>query len=86
MDSEIARLAATINYRTLQISSYLEENRLPYPSFEADAPIDLGLESESVKQSRTVAINALQELLDLLRGPVSCMLPEVLRVAFRRFV
>ena len=72
----IDQLAATIGRNTTTVSNYLEENGLPFPSFKADGPILLNL-SPQAERARITAIDALQELLDLLQGPVACMFPKV---------
>ncbi|KAK8064600.1 hypothetical protein PG994_007238 [Apiospora phragmitis] len=69
MVARIDQLAATI-------TSYLDQNNLPHPSFDANGPITLNLSSQA-ECARSTAINALQELLDLLQGPIACMLPKV---------
>ncbi|KAF2491084.1 putative O-methyltransferase [Lophium mytilinum] len=66
--SRIAELAAAVAHHTQRIDRYLAENRLPYPSFDADGPANLGLPPD-LEQSRTAALQATQELNDLLQGP-----------------
>ncbi|KAI0172756.1 putative O-methyltransferase [Hypoxylon sp. FL1284] len=66
--SRIAELAATVAAHTSRIDSYLSEKGLPYPSFEADSPSDLQLPPE-IEQSRSLVLEASQELNDLLQGP-----------------
>jgi hypothetical protein len=46
----------------------LDENVLPHPSFHVDGPAELGLPPE-IEQSRTMALQASQELNDLLQKP-----------------
>ncbi|KAI0521562.1 putative O-methyltransferase [Xylaria bambusicola] len=75
MASRIDHLAATISANTNAITTYLDQNNLPHPSFDADGPITLNLSSQ-VERARSAAINALQELLDLLQGPIACMIPN----------
>lgn len=74
-------LARTIYTSTGAIKDYLLENNLSFPSFSVDGPLNLGITSPEVEKSRHVAIDALQELLDLLQGPVTCMTPNV-RILF----
>ena len=76
MAPRIGQLADVISASAHTISDYLEQNHLPQPSFEVNGPITLGL-SPQVEGVRRAAIDALQELLDLLQGPVACMLPRV---------
>ena len=66
--SRIAELSTTIAQHTQKIDDYLAANNLPHPSFEADGPVDLGLPPE-IEKSRTAALQASQELNDLLQGP-----------------
>ncbi|KAI1084253.1 putative O-methyltransferase [Whalleya microplaca] len=75
MAPRIDQLAATISANTSTISNYLHQNSLPYPSFDADGPITLNL-SPQAERARITAIDALQELLDLLQGSIACMLPK----------
>jgi hypothetical protein len=76
MAPRIDQLTATISVSTNTISEYLQQNSLPYPSFDADGPITLNL-SPQAERARSTAIDALQELLDLLQGPIACLLPKV---------
>jgi hypothetical protein len=76
MVPRIDLLAATISANTNTISNYLQQNDLPHPSFDLDGPITLNL-SPQVQRARSTAIDALQELLDLLQGPIDCMIPKV---------
>jgi hypothetical protein len=64
----IAELAATVAQHTQAIDTYLAENNLPYPSFDADGPADLGLPPD-LELSRAIVLQASQELNDLLQGP-----------------
>ncbi|EED16326.1 O-methyltransferase, putative [Talaromyces stipitatus ATCC 10500] len=66
--SRIAELATTVAQHTRRIDSYLAEKDLPYPSFDAGGPVDLGLPPE-IEESRTIVLEASQELNDLLQGP-----------------
>ncbi|OTA97997.1 hypothetical protein M426DRAFT_77207 [Hypoxylon sp. CI-4A] len=66
--SRIAELAAAVATHTNRIDDYLSEKGLPHPSFKADGPTDLKLPSD-IEQSRSIALEASQELNDLLQGP-----------------
>lgn len=66
--SRIAELAAAVAQHTQKIDNYLSANHLPYPSFDVQGPVDLRLPPE-IEQSRTAALQASQELNDLLQGP-----------------
>ncbi|KAI0436031.1 putative O-methyltransferase [Xylaria telfairii] len=71
----IDQLAATISASTRTIINHLDEHNLPHPSFDADGPIMLNL-SPQAEHARSTAIAALEELLDLLQGPIACMFPR----------
>ncbi|KAH9909710.1 putative O-methyltransferase [Xylariomycetidae sp. FL2044] len=75
MAPRIDQLAAIVSANTSTIADYLDQNDLPHPSFDADGPITLSLSSQ-VEEARVTTIDALQELLDLLQGPMDCMLPK----------
>lgn len=66
--SRIAEIAATIAQHTQRVDEYLSKNSLPYPSFDASGPVDLGLPSE-LEESRNIVLRATQELNDLLHSP-----------------
>ncbi|KAI1124453.1 putative O-methyltransferase [Nemania abortiva] len=66
--SRIAELASIVASSTQQIDDYLTKNSLPYPSFEPNAPADLKLPPD-VEELRIAALEATQELNDLLMGP-----------------
>ncbi|KAI1385143.1 putative O-methyltransferase [Hypoxylon trugodes] len=66
--SRIAELSAVVAAHTHLIDTYLAENALPYPSFEADGPTELGLPAE-LEESRALVLQATQELNDLLQTP-----------------
>lgn len=76
----IAELAAAVAQHTQKIDNYLAANRLPYPSFDAYGPADLGLPPE-IEQSRTTVLQASQELNDLLQGPRDLLFNHQVRVA-----
>ncbi|KAI1198510.1 putative O-methyltransferase [Nemania serpens] len=66
--SRIAQLASTVASCTQQVDDYLARHALPYPSFEPDGPTDLGLPPD-LEKLRVAALEATQELNDLLQGP-----------------
>lgn len=78
--SRIAELAAAVAQHTQKIDDYLAANRLPYPSFDVHGPADLGLPPE-IEQSRTAALQASQELNDLLQGPRDLLFNHQVRIA-----
>lgn len=78
--SRIVELATTVAQHTQQIDSYLAEKGLPYPSFEANGPADLSLPPH-IEQSRTVALQASQELNDLLQGPRDLLFNHEVRLS-----
>ncbi|KAI2622778.1 putative O-methyltransferase [Hypomontagnella submonticulosa] len=66
--SRIAELATIVATHTSRIDNYLSEKGLPHPSFEVDGPSDLQLPPD-IEQSRSMVLEASQELNDLLQGP-----------------
>lgn len=50
--SRIAELATTVAQHTRRVANYLAEKGMSYPSFEADAPVDLGLSRISKSPER----------------------------------
>ncbi len=76
MNSKIGELSSIIAQKTAQVDEYLSTHKQPSPSFEIDGPLDLHL-PEEVEKARVVAIDASQELNDLLRGPVALVRPVV---------
>jgi hypothetical protein len=66
--SRIAELATTISQHTRCVDDYLTENDSLHPSFHVDGPAELRLPSE-IEQSRIIALQASQELNDLLQKP-----------------
>ncbi|KAJ8121801.1 hypothetical protein ONZ43_g1835 [Nemania bipapillata] len=66
--SRIAQLANIVASCTQQIDDYLAQNALPYPSFDPNAPTDLGL-TPDIEKLRVAVLEATQELNDLLQGP-----------------
>ncbi|KAK6065101.1 o-methyltransferase [Seiridium cupressi] len=75
MAPRMDQLATTISVNTSTVVNYLQQNSLPQPSFDVDGPITLNL-SPQAELACSTAIDALQELLDLLQGPIGCMLPQ----------
>ncbi|KAI0868318.1 hypothetical protein GGS24DRAFT_506898 [Hypoxylon argillaceum] len=66
--SRITQLASIVASSTQKIDEYIAQNSLPYPSFDPDAPADLGLPPDLEKQ-RAAVLEATQGLNDLLQGP-----------------
>ena len=77
--SRIAELAAAVAQHTQKIDNFLTANRLPYPSFDTHGPADLGLPPE-IEQSRIAALQASQELNDLLQGPRDLLFNHHVRI------
>ena len=77
--TRIAELSAIISSNTLKVDEYLKTHGRPSPSFDVDAPCDLGIPPEAVEieQSRRAALEASLELSDLLQGPTSLLRPVV---------
>ena len=76
MRSRIAELSAVIEQCTTKVDQYLTTHGLPQPTFTFDGPLDLKL-PEDIEEARVAAIDASQELNDLLRGPVALVRPVV---------
>ena len=76
--SRIANLANIIAKNTAEIDSFLRSRNLPFPSFDADAPLDLRLPKE-LKSARNLAVDATIELKELLLGPKELLLSNVVR-------
>ena len=74
--SEISELATRISTNTARLNDYLQQNHLPLPSFDEDAPVDLGLSPE-IEEARVATVEASAQLQDLLRGPVELLRPTV---------
>ena len=77
--TRIAELSAIISSNTSKVDEYLKAQGKPSPSFDVDAPGDLGIPPEAVEieQSRKAALEASLELSDLLQGPTSLLRPVV---------
>ncbi|MCJ1310857.1 hypothetical protein MMC25_004525 [Agyrium rufum] len=73
--SRISELAALVQSNTAKVDEYLREQKLPFPSFDEDGPLDLKIESEEVTKARNTAMEASLELHDLLLGPSMCLRP-----------
>lgn len=52
-------------------------NALPFPSFDADGPVTMVVQSEDVERARQAAKTQCIELLDPLQGPQMCLRPCV---------
>lgn len=75
MASRIAELASLVTTTTAILDSYLAENGKPSPSFNINAPVNLGIapEAEKIEKARVTALSACIELHDLLLGPQKLM-------------
>lgn len=82
MSSRIGELSAIIARTTAEVEAYLHSHNLPLPSFNVDGPTDLLL-PEEIDNARVAAIDATQELNDLLRGPIALVRPVVNSSAHR---
>jgi hypothetical protein len=80
--SRIAELAAIVSEQTARIDNFLAEQRLPYPSFEADGPTELNLSPE-LEHARVMVLQATQELNDLLQGPRDLLFNHEVRTSTR---
>lgn len=75
--SRITELATLVQANTAKVDQYLQENNLPFPSFDEQGPVDFKIESDEIQNARTVAMEASLELHDLLLGPSMCLRPVV---------
>ncbi|CAF9926558.1 MAG: hypothetical protein ALECFALPRED_003473 [Alectoria fallacina] len=73
--SRITELATLVQANTAKVDQYLQENNLPFPSFDEQGPVDFKIESDEIQNARTVAMEASLELHDLLLGPSMCLRP-----------
>jgi hypothetical protein len=73
---KIQQLAELIRDRTNSLGSYLVENKLPAPSFDADGPpaFPIPASETSLEDSRLEVIEALDELRALMMGPKEYLL------------
>ena len=74
--SQISELAAVISSNTAKVNEFLKDNCLPFPSFEEDGPLNLGLSPEA-EQARIAVLEASTEIHDLLLGPIELLRPTV---------
>ena len=67
----LTELSTLIAQKTAQIESYLDAKGLPLPSFDANAPVELGIarEDEDVQKIRIELLDLIKELRDLITGP-----------------
>jgi hypothetical protein len=69
--SRISQLSALIAEQTANINNFFVDNKLPTPSFEADALSSLPIpdDAEEIKAARLAIIEACAELQALVTGP-----------------
>lgn len=75
----IIELAAIISTNTAKIDAYLQQKRLPRPSFGVDAPVDV-IPSDAAPEVhvwRAEVLEATAELQDLLHGPRQLLKPAL---------
>ncbi|KUJ07170.1 O-methyltransferase-like protein [Mollisia scopiformis] len=77
LSNRIIELAAIISTNTEKVNGYLEAQGIPTPSFNVDAPPNLGIPKEAIEvdNARRKALAASIELQDLLQGPSACLRP-----------
>lgn len=66
--SNLVTLAAKIAQETEKISSYMKENGLPEPSFNADSAVGFSKLPDALQAARGEVIKATKELSELLTG------------------
>ncbi|KAF1969842.1 S-adenosyl-L-methionine-dependent methyltransferase [Bimuria novae-zelandiae CBS 107.79] len=71
--SRIAELAALVASHTARIDECLAEKGLLQPSFDTNGPAELHLPPQ-LEQARSIVLQAIQELNDLLQGPRELLL------------
>jgi hypothetical protein len=69
--NRISQLSTLIAEHTATINNFFVENKLPTPSFEADAIWSLPIPDDAgeIKAARTAVIEACAELQALVTGP-----------------
>ncbi|KAB5547342.1 O-methyltransferase [Coniochaeta sp. 2T2.1] len=77
MPSSLTQLAEAVLKSAKILDAYFEEHNLPQPSFAPDGPADFGISNDAphVEQARVEAVEAAQELSDLLQGPITFLRP-----------
>ena len=73
--SRIVELAKEIESNTTKLDRYLEENNLPRPSFDVDAPLMLPLPPD-ILAVREDLMSALDELYWLNQGPIETVIAK----------
>ncbi|KAG8527118.1 uncharacterized protein KY384_008547 [Bacidia gigantensis] len=75
--SRVSQLVCSISSNTATVEAYLESQGLPSPSFNVDAPRDLGIppDANDIEDARRAALEATIELQDLLQGPTALLRP-----------
>ena len=82
--SRIAELASLVTTNTAIVDEYLKANKLPQPSFDVDGPFDLNLKDPKVEEARIAAMDASNELQDLLMGTSGQLRPVVRFLVFKQ--
>lgn len=77
MASRIEQLAQAIGRNTDKVGNHLRSQGLPFPSFDADGPVEAIIKEPQAEQARQEAMMGCMELLDLLQGPQMCLRPCV---------
>ena len=77
--TRIVDLANLISKNTATLNEYLKVHSLPSPSFDVNAPKDLGIPADAMEidTARKAALEASIELQDLLQGSISLLRPAV---------
>lgn len=76
-ESRLKVLARSILENTDTVERYCEQNQLATPSFDEHAVPDVEYNDAKVEAARVAAIDASEELRDLLVGPTMCLRPVV---------
>ena len=73
--SRIVTLAKEVEANTTKLNEYLEENNLPQPSFDADAPLMYQLPPDIAAAQEDLTA-ALDELYWLNQGPIQTVVAK----------
>lgn len=76
-ESRIGLLARSILDNTGKVEEHCRRNNVALPSFDEHADPDIEYKDADVEAARVAAIDASEELRDLLIGPAMCLRPVV---------
>ncbi len=82
--SRIVTLAKEIEANTTKLDEHLEKNKLPRPSFDADAPLMYQLPPDIAAAQEALNV-ALDELYWLNQGPIPTVVAKSVRASLDPF-